>query len=201
MRAKATGTSRAPSRTRPRPAVRAQFQSVARSAAARPSLGAADGQADQRRRDGRPRLAQQVRELEHVGDLLADPRPEAVERHRQGQVVEAAQPAVAGPARIARAMASPTRLMPSRTWRAVRPSRNHAVERAPGPPPTATVAGDGVERELEGHLEPQPPAQPAPAAARSRACSSRSEPSSALGGRCLGGHVRSRGAVVRSFGL
>ncbi len=52
----------------------------------------AHGQPDHRRRGRRSRLAQQVRELEHVGDLLAGPRPVAIERHRQRELVEPRRP-------------------------------------------------------------------------------------------------------------
>ncbi len=50
--------------------------------------GLPDGQSHHRRRGQRRRLAQEVRELEHVNDLLAGPRPVAVQGHRQRELVE-----------------------------------------------------------------------------------------------------------------
>ena len=51
-----------------------------------------DRQPDHRRRRRRARLAQQLGELEHVGDLLTGPRPVAIQGHRQRELVEPRRP-------------------------------------------------------------------------------------------------------------
>jgi hypothetical protein len=121
---------------------------------------AADGQPDQRRRRRRRRFRfiQLPRQLEDVGHLLARPRPVAVERHRQGEVI---QPRGTEPRK------GPDQERHDDPCQA--DAQQNLTSRPPEPKPRVERDKDGpddhdcrrgVECELQRHLEPEPPPRP-----------------------------------------
>ena len=152
--------SRATSKAPPWAAVRLVFQSDPQSEPASASRRPADRQPHHRRRGRgrRRRVVQQVGELEHVRDLLPRPGPEAIEDHRQGELVEPPRPPASG---------GPDGEEDEDRRQAGRQQGEPDREAEPGPP----VEDDQhrrrrrqhdrrVDRELQGQLEAQAPAQP-----------------------------------------
>ena len=129
------------------------------------------------------------------------PGPEAVERHRQRQVVEPRRPATAGPARITQGHGEPGQAERQQDRRGRQAETEPPVEQRPGqrpPRPSPAAASSANSRAI---CEPERPAQPREPGAQQRLLlAERSEFGGA--GRCLGGHGRgSRRRSLRTIRL
>ena len=108
--------------------------------------------------DDDPGLGQQIGKLEHVGDLLADARPVAIERHGQRQLVEPRR----SPPPVARARPESTRIPTTHSISKTRPNRQTEPKQ-----PVEEDQDRGrrrhddrrVGRQLEEELPVQSPAQ------------------------------------------